>query len=94
VGNLEQETLRILLDRDERTFAWRHEYNELDVRVSTVRPDGHRLDWLTYGSGHVHGLMLDGQSVADFERDDAHRETGDAGPSACAQRTARRENFR
>jgi RHS repeat-associated protein len=29
---------------------------------------------LTYGSGHVHGLLLDGQEVVGFERDALHRE--------------------
>ncbi|WP_153099844.1 RHS repeat-associated core domain-containing protein [Paraburkholderia hayleyella] len=76
VGNLERETLRIWIDQKAHTFVWRHEYNGLDVRVASVRPDGHRLDWLTYGAGHVHGLMLDGRAVVDFERDEAHRETG------------------
>ncbi|HEF4756612.1 hypothetical protein [Burkholderia multivorans] len=33
------------------------------------------MAWLTYGSGHVHGVMLDGATIANFERDDAHRET-------------------
>jgi RHS repeat-associated protein len=33
------------------------------------------IDWLRYGSGHVHGLMLGGQSLLDFERDRLHRET-------------------
>jgi len=74
VGNLESEQLRMQMKRDTREFAWQHEYNELDVRVASVRPDGHRVDWLTYGSGHVHGMLLDGLSVAEFERDDGHRE--------------------
>ncbi|AWV00321.1 RHS family protein [Burkholderia sp. JP2-270] len=55
--------------------VWRHEYDEIGTRIATIRPDGRRLDWLTYGSGHVHGLLLDGKTVANFERDDAHRET-------------------
>ncbi|QVN23348.1 RHS repeat-associated core domain-containing protein [Burkholderia pyrrocinia] len=75
VGNLQREQLAMRVGANEHHAAWRHEYNELDVRTATVRPDGHRLDWLTYGSGHVHGLLLDGQGVVDFERDDGHRET-------------------
>ncbi|WP_369049644.1 RHS repeat domain-containing protein, partial [Acinetobacter baumannii] len=31
-------------------------------------------DWLTYGSGHVHSLIVNGQDVVSFERDDLHRE--------------------
>ncbi|RQR25987.1 RHS family protein, partial [Burkholderia sp. Bp9143] len=75
VGNLERETLSLTVERERYEFAWRHEYDEVGARIATTRPDGRRLDWLTYGSGHVHGLVLDGRSVANFERDDAHRET-------------------
>ncbi|ABX37111.1 YD repeat protein [Delftia acidovorans SPH-1] len=32
------------------------------------------IAWLTYGSGHVHGLQLNGASLIDFERDNLHRE--------------------
>ncbi|NML34248.1 RHS repeat-associated core domain-containing protein, partial [Paraburkholderia antibiotica] len=34
------------------------------------------VDWLRYGSGHVHGVLLDGAPLVDFERDRLHRETG------------------
>ena len=33
------------------------------------------IEWQTYGSGHLHGVVLDGRSVIDFERDKRHRET-------------------
>jgi uncharacterized protein RhaS with RHS repeats len=33
------------------------------------------LAWQTYGSGHVHGVSLDGQELIHFERDNLHRET-------------------
>ncbi|MEN5161066.1 DUF6531 domain-containing protein, partial [Achromobacter spanius] len=56
------------------TAVWKHEYNELNLRVATLRPDGHRVSWLTYGSGHVHGMMFDEHELASFERDDLHRE--------------------
>ncbi|WP_295549574.1 RHS repeat-associated core domain-containing protein [uncultured Pseudacidovorax sp.] len=58
-----------------RTAVWRHRYDELGHRTHTTRPDGHSLSWLTYGSGHVHGLMLDELEVLQIERDDLHRET-------------------
>ncbi|QJE02605.1 glycohydrolase toxin TNT-related protein [Massilia forsythiae] len=61
---------------DRRTAVWQHHYDELDRRTGTIRPDGHRVDWLTYGAGHVHGLLLDGQDLVAFERDALHRETG------------------
>ncbi|MBN3816369.1 RHS repeat protein [Paraburkholderia sp. Se-20369] len=75
VGNLGGEHLNVSVGDESYEFVWRHEYDEVGARVATTRPDGRRLDWLTYGSGHVHGMMLDGRTVASFERDDAHRET-------------------
>ncbi|KVF22137.1 hypothetical protein WJ07_17875 [Burkholderia vietnamiensis] len=75
VGNLASEHVHMQFEGNEYEFVWRHEHNEVGARIATIRPDGHRLDWLTYGSGHVHGVMLDGTIIANFERDDAHRET-------------------
>ncbi|WP_296227819.1 RHS repeat-associated core domain-containing protein [Ralstonia sp. UBA689] len=60
---------------DKTVAVWRHEYDALNRRIATIRPDGHRVDLLTYGSGHVHGIHLDGQELVGFERDDLHRET-------------------
>lgn len=60
---------------DKRTAVWHHHYDELNQRTGTIRPDGHRIEWLTYGGGHVHGLLLDGQELVAFERDALHRET-------------------
>jgi len=61
---------------EKRTAVWHHHYDELNGRTGAVRPDGHRIEWLTYGAGHVHGLLLDGQDLVSFERDALHRETG------------------
>lgn len=61
---------------DKRTAVWHHRYDELNGRTGTTRPDGHRIDWLTYGAGHVHGLLLDGQDLVAFERDALYQETG------------------
>ena len=71
-GNLTREQ-HDYLER-KRTAVWQHRYDELNQRIATVRPDGHVTQWLTYGSGHVHGLLLDGQDILGFERDDLHRE--------------------
>lgn len=57
------------------TAVWRHHYDELNGRIGTIRPDGHRVEWLTYGAGHVHGLLLDGQDLVSFERDALYQET-------------------
>ncbi|WP_228147195.1 RHS repeat-associated core domain-containing protein [Acinetobacter sp. ANC 3832] len=57
-----------------KTAVWKHAYDELNLRVQTIRPDGQNIDWLTYGSGHVQSLILNGEDVVSFERDDLHRE--------------------
>ncbi|POA50374.1 type IV secretion protein Rhs [Pseudomonas sp. MPR-ANC1] len=53
---------------------WQHEYDALNQRIATVRPDGHRVSWLTYGSGHLLGMRVDEQELVGYERDDLHRE--------------------
>jgi RHS repeat-associated protein len=47
-------------------------------RISSQLPSlgaAGNLAWHTYGSGHVHGVSLDGQDLVHFERDKLHRET-------------------
>jgi len=61
---------------EKRTAVWHHHHDELNQRTGTIRPDGHRIDWLTYGAGHVHGLLLDGQDLVSFERNALYQETG------------------
>ncbi|SMC29050.1 YD repeat-containing protein [Andreprevotia lacus DSM 23236] len=73
-GNLTTEHQHYILNGQSVSAVWQHEYDPLGNRIATVRPDGHRLDWLTYGSGHIHGLLLDQQEQLGFERDDLHRE--------------------
>lgn len=51
-----------------------HTYDELGNRVSTTISGERKIDWLHYGSGHVHQIRFDGAAVADIERDDLHRE--------------------
>ncbi|WP_225977159.1 hypothetical protein [Paracidovorax avenae] len=72
---------------EERVLS--HEYDELGHRIRTSLPDGRALDWLHYGSGHLHQIGLTdpaqaGASVGmqgtrtvitDIERDALHRET-------------------
>lgn len=53
-----------------------HQYDPLGNRMVTVLPDGQVLNHLSYGSGHVHQINLDGQVVCDMERDALHREVG------------------
>ncbi|TKC89206.1 sugar-binding protein [Trinickia terrae] len=87
VGNLVREHHAYNVFGERRSYVWRHEYDEIGTRVKTIRPDGHIVDWLTYGSGHVHGMMLDGRELIQFERDDLHRETQRTLSSRIAQST-------
>lgn len=83
VGNLSQEVCHYDFLRNGLSMVWRHEYDELGNRISTTRPDGEKLHWLVYGSGHVHGLVWErppqGNAAPEriellgYERDDLHR---------------------
>lgn len=74
-GNVLREHQHYLgLDQSPVVGVWQHEYDVLNNRVATVRPDGHRVSWLTYGSGHLLGLRLDEHELIGLERDDLHRE--------------------
>ncbi|ENV93688.1 hypothetical protein F937_03088 [Acinetobacter calcoaceticus ANC 3680] len=57
-----------------KTAVWKHQYDEINDRIKTTRPDGQIIDWLTYGSGHVQSLIVNDQDLVSFERDDLHRE--------------------
>ncbi|HHX2516567.1 TPA: RHS repeat-associated core domain-containing protein, partial [Neisseria subflava] len=43
-------------------------------RIRTILPDGRHIDYLYYGSGHLHQISLDGEVITDIERDKLHRE--------------------
>lgn len=87
VGNLVREHHAYSVFGTQRSYVWHHEYDELGNRRRTVRPDGHAIDWLMYGSGHVHGMLLDGEERVQIERDDLHRETVRMLSSKVGQRT-------
>ncbi|NHB58290.1 RHS repeat protein [Acinetobacter sp. 194] len=72
VGNLVREHIQD--NKLQKTAVWKHAYDEIDDRIKTTRPDGQQLQWLTYGTGHVYGLTLNGEDIVSFERDDLHRE--------------------
>ncbi|TAM54199.1 MAG: RHS repeat protein, partial [Paraburkholderia sp.] len=74
VGHLVREHHAYKVFDEARSYVWHHQYDELGNRIKTIRPDGHAIDWLTYGSGHVHGMLLDGEERIQFERDELHRE--------------------
>ena len=51
-----------------------YQYDPLGNRIRTILPDGRHIDYLYYGSGHLHQISLDGEVVSDIERDKLHRE--------------------
>ncbi|WP_339446904.1 RHS repeat-associated core domain-containing protein [Pseudomonas sp. EA_5y_Pfl2_R50] len=73
-GNLIREHQHYLGLEKPLVAVWKHEYDPLNLRTATVRPDGHRVSWLTYGSGHLLGMRLDEHDLIGYERDDLHRE--------------------
>ncbi len=73
-GNLTREHQHYLATGTPMVAVWQHEYDVLNQRVSTIRPDGHKVSWLTYGSGHLLGMTLDQHEMLAYERDDLHRE--------------------
>ncbi|UVK83644.1 DUF6531 domain-containing protein [Pseudomonas sichuanensis] len=73
-GNLTREHQHYLMTGDPMVAVWRHEYDALNRRTATIRPDGHKVSWLTYGSGHLLGMTLDQHEMLAYERDDLHRE--------------------
>jgi RHS repeat-associated protein len=52
-----------------------HEYDALGNRTATTLPQGQKINYLHYGSGHLHQINLDGEVVTDIERDSLHRAT-------------------
>ncbi|MFV0678190.1 RHS repeat-associated core domain-containing protein [Variovorax sp. tm] len=52
-----------------------HRYDALGYRTATELPHGSNIEWLYYGSGHLHQINIDGQVICDMERDALYRET-------------------
>ncbi|WP_434779549.1 RHS repeat-associated core domain-containing protein [Neisseria sp. Ec49-e6-T10] len=70
LGQLLSETT--LHDGEETTVGY--QYDALGNRTQTILPDGQEINYLYYGSGHLHQINVDGKVISDFERDDLHRE--------------------
>ncbi|VEF00440.1 RHS repeat-associated core domain-containing protein [Neisseria canis] len=51
-----------------------YQYDPLGNRTQTVLPDGRSINYLYYGSGHLHQINLDGEVISDIERDRLHQE--------------------
>ncbi|MDN7853881.1 type VI secretion system tip protein TssI/VgrG [Burkholderia seminalis] len=56
-----------------RVWRLQHRLDAVGNRSETHLPGMGTLSWLRYGSGHVHGILLDGVPLASFERDALHR---------------------
>ncbi|MBP0714258.1 RHS repeat-associated core domain-containing protein [Burkholderia sola] len=52
-----------------------HRLDALGNREASQLQGLGEVGYLLYGSGHVHGLMWEGNTLVDFERDALHRET-------------------
>ena len=56
------------------TETVRYHYDFNGNRTATVLPDGRQINYLYYGSGHLHQISLDDEVITDIERDRLHRE--------------------
>ncbi|SUA60444.1 Cell wall-associated polypeptide CWBP200 [Oligella urethralis] len=74
LGNVVEETHQYDVFDHQVTKQWRYQYDELSNLICTLRPDGREVDYLRYGSGHLHGMLLDKERLIDVERDNNHRE--------------------
>lgn len=54
-------------------YSVEHQLDPLGNRESSRFGDAPRVNWLLYGSGHLHGVVVDAIELA-FERDASHRE--------------------
>ncbi|CAI8851894.1 RHS repeat protein [Pseudomonas chlororaphis] len=73
-GNLLREHQHYLSLQKPMVAVWEHEYDVLNQCIATTRPDGHRVSWLTDGSGHLLSMRLDEHELIGYERDDLHCE--------------------
>jgi RHS repeat-associated protein len=82
----EHQYLRYL--QEPHVAVWKHEYDALNQRIATTRPDGHRVSWLTYGSGHLLALKVDDTELLSYQRDNLHREVARDQGNGLQQRQA------
>jgi YD repeat-containing protein len=70
LGQLISETTHVL----GQTLEVAYDHDELGNHIRTTLPDGRQLNYLYYGSGHLHQINIDGEVISDIERDALHRE--------------------
>jgi RHS repeat-associated protein len=77
LGRIEEEGLRCLGSSTNAVFehTLTHRYDPLGKRICSQQPYVGEIDYLSYGSDHVHQIALNKTALVDFERDALHRET-------------------
>ena len=63
-----------LLSETNSAGLLQYHYDALGNLQTLTLPDQRELNYLYYGSGHLHQINLDGQVISDFERDTLHDE--------------------
>ncbi|TLP55079.1 MULTISPECIES: RHS repeat-associated core domain-containing protein [Pseudomonas] len=63
-----------LLSETNSAGLLQYHYDELGNLQTLVLPDQRELNYLYYGSGHLHQINLNGGVISDFERDAVHDE--------------------
>lgn len=87
VGNVLSVHQQYALFGTEQHYVWRHAYDEIDNRISTLRPDGVQTDWLISGSSYVHELLLNKTTLAGFTRNNIYQEKGRTLANSMQQRS-------
>ncbi|WP_445672963.1 RHS repeat-associated core domain-containing protein [Pseudomonas inefficax] len=63
-----------LLSETNSAGLLQYHYDELGNLQTLTLPDQRQLNYLYYGSGHLHQINLNGRVITDFERDALHDE--------------------
>ena len=74
MGRIVRESLSHKDDKGRFEHALTHQYDPLGIRQATHYPQAGVIDYLTYGSGHLHQIAHDKTGLIDFECDSLHRE--------------------
>jgi YD repeat-containing protein len=75
-GNNTREHQHFKYMQQPKAAVFTYEYDALGLRIASTRPDGHRVSWLTYGTGLLLGVKLNDRELLNYQRDDLHREIG------------------
>ncbi|MDX5631167.1 MULTISPECIES: RHS repeat-associated core domain-containing protein [unclassified Brenneria] len=80
---IEADTVRLQYDRASNLVSEQgvngelgYQWDALSNLQALTLPQGDRLQWLYYGSGHAIAMKFNQQMVSEFTRDRLHRETG------------------